>query len=158
MEDIKYKNNRFMFAYRVSAIIYNSDKTKVLLFNGNDRNYYMLPGGKVKELEKSIEAIKREIREETGFDNLEFELVGISEEIIKNNEDNIQQITLTYKTIYNEEIDNEEFKSIESDWINFKWVRIDELNKYEIHPNGVANILNGKNVTKITHIIENKDF
>ena len=49
MEDIKYENNKFKFAYRVSAIIYNVDKTKILLFTGNDSEFYMLPGGKVKE-------------------------------------------------------------------------------------------------------------
>ena len=43
----------------------------------------MLPGGKVHELEKSEEAIKREIIEELGLNNLKFDLVGISEEIVK---------------------------------------------------------------------------
>lgn len=154
MEDIKYENNKFKFAYRVSAIIYNFDKTKILLFTGNDSDYYMLPGGKVKELEESIEAIKREILEETGFENLNFELTGISEEIIKNDKDNIQQITFTYETIYNEKIDNEEFKSIESDWINFKWVKKEDLGKYNIHPNCVVNMLDRENIKKITHIVE----
>lgn len=108
----------------------------------------MLPGGKVKELEESIEAIKREIKEETGFENLDFELVGISEEIIKANEENVQQITFTYTTIYNEKICNQQFKSIESDWINFKWVRIDELSKCKIHPNCVVEMVEGKNIKK----------
>lgn len=158
MNDIKYENNNFKFAYRVSAIIYNLDKTKILLFTGNDSDYYMLPGGKVKELEESIEAIKREIKEETGFENLDFELVGISEEIIKANEENVQQITFTYTTIYNEKICNQQFKSIESDWINFKWVRIDELSKCKIHPNCVVEMLEGKNIKKITHTIESRIF
>ena len=66
MCDIKYKNSNYNFAYRVSALIFNKEKTKILLFYGNDTNFYMLPGGKVKELEKSNEAIKREIQEEIG--------------------------------------------------------------------------------------------
>ena len=64
MCDIKYKNSNYNFVYRVSALIFNKEKTKILLFYGNDTNFYMLPGGKVKELEKSNEAIKREIQEE----------------------------------------------------------------------------------------------
>ena len=43
----------------------------------------MLSGGKVKELEECIEAIKREIYEELRFTNLNFKYIGISEEIIK---------------------------------------------------------------------------
>ena len=43
------KNENFNFAYRVSAIMYNEDETKILLFYGDDMDFYMLPGGKVKE-------------------------------------------------------------------------------------------------------------
>ena len=53
MCDIKYKNSNYNFVYRVSALIFNKEKTKILLFYGNDTNFYMLPGGKVKELEKA---------------------------------------------------------------------------------------------------------
>lgn len=152
MEDIKYENNKFKFAYRVSAIIYNSDKTKILLFTGNDSNFYMLPGGKVKELEKSTDAIKREIKEEIGFENLDFELAGISEEIVKNNNENIQQITLTYRCIYNGEITKETFKSIEADWINLKWVNVNEIEQYKIHPQNIQIMV--KDYNTIKHLVE----
>ena len=98
MCDIKYKNSNYNFAYRVSALIFNKEKTKILLFYGNDTNFYMLPGGKVKELEKSNEAIKREIQEEIGWKDLKFDFIGVSEEIVKSNKANIQEITLTYKS------------------------------------------------------------
>ena len=152
VKDIKYNDDKFVFIYRVSALIFNKDKTKILLFFGNDVDYYMLPGGKVHQLEKSEDAIKREIAEELGFKELEFELVGISEEVVKDNENNIQQITLTYKCIYEYEIQKETFKSIESDWINFKWVDIKELNNYKTHPSNIINMINNSNV--INHFIE----
>ena len=81
MNDIKYRNGNFNFAYRVSAIIYNADETKILLFYGDDMDFYMLPGGKVKEQENSVNAIKREIYEELGYENLEFKFAGVSEEL-----------------------------------------------------------------------------
>ena len=149
MNDIKYDKDNFSFAYRVSAIIYNSDKTKILLFRGNDRNFYMLPGGKVHELEKSEDAIRREIKEEIGFEDLEFEMAGVSEEIVK--EKNIHQITFTYKTIYKDEIKEEKFKSIETDWINFEWVDVNKLNNYEIHPSNIIKMLNN---SKFEHLVE----
>ena len=152
MNDIKYDRDNFSFAYRVSAIIYNKDKTKILLFYGNDMDYYMLPGGKVHQLEKSEDAIKREIIEELGFDNLKFDLVGISEEIVKDKKNDIHQITLTYKCIYEDEISKEPFKSIESDWINFKWVAINELDNYKIHPSNIKDMV--KNDNNINHLVE----
>lgn len=152
IKDIKYKEGSFFFLYRVSALIFNKDKTKILLFYGNDSDYYMLPGGKVHELERSEEAIKREINEELGFKDLEFNLVGISEEIVRDKENYIQQITLTYKCIYENEIEKESFKSIESDWINFKWVDINKLNNYKIHPSNVKELI--KNSDSINHLVE----
>ena len=152
MRDIKYDRDNFSFAYRASAIIYNKDKTKILLFYGNDMDYYMLPGGKVHQLEKSEDAIKREIIEELGFNNLKFDLVGISEEIVKDKKNDIHQITLTYKCIYKDEISKEQFKSIESDWINFKWVDINELDNYKIHPSNVKELI--KNSDSINHLVE----
>lgn len=152
MDDIKYNKDNFFFIYRVSALIFNKDKTKILLFYGDDMDYYMLPGGKVHQLEKSKDAIKREIFEELGFKDLEFNLVGISEEIVKDEENDIQQLTLTYKAIYKDEIYEEIFKSIESDWINFKWVDTKELNNYKIHPSNVKNMI--KNSDTINHLVE----
>ena len=153
MNDIKYQNGKFNFAYRVSALIFDKEKTKILLFHGKNNNFYMLPGGKVKELEESHVAIKREIEEELGWRDLEFDFLGVSEEIIKSEDRNIHQLTLTYKSTYNDIVSNEKFESIESDWINFKWVKIAEIDKYEIHPTKITNFI--KDNGKITHIIDN---
>lgn len=152
MNDIKYRNGNFNFAYRVSAIIYNTDETKILLFYGNDMDFYMLPGGKVKEQEKSEDAIKREIFEELGYENLQFDFVGISEELIAEKDTYIQEITITYKCKYTENIENDGFKSKENDWMNFKWVDINSLNEYNIHPSKITLMINNNT----NHIIEEK--
>lgn len=150
MEDIKYKKDKFNFVYRSSAIIYNKDKNKILLFYGNESDFYMLPGGKVKEMETSINAIQREVKEELNYENLSFEFVGVSEEIISNKNEDIHEITLTYKCIYDEEIPELPFKSLESDWINFKWVNINELKNYKIHPSNIIEMI----LNKKCHLIE----
>ena len=151
MKDIKIEENDFNFAYRVSAIIYNRDKSKILLFYGNDMNFYMLPGGKVQRLEKSEQAIKREIKEELGFDNLSFKLTGISEEIIKRNDENIQEITFTYECIYYGKILDKPFKSIENDWIDFIWIDLKDIDKYVIHPTKTKEIIKNED---LVHIVE----
>ncbi len=124
----------------------------ILLFRGNNSKFYMLPGGKVKELEKSSAAIKREIEEEIGWKNIEFDFLGVSEEIVKSKDENIHQLTLTYKGTYNDIVSKEKFESIESDWINFQWIKIAELDKYEIHPTKIKDFI--KNSGKINHIVE----
>ena len=74
--NLDFEIDNIRFNARASAIIYNKDKTKVLLFKIVDRDYFMLPGGRIEIYEDSLNAIKREIKEETGFD-LEFELCSI---------------------------------------------------------------------------------
>ena len=130
--------------------IYNEDETKILLFYGDDMDFYMLPGGKVKEQEKSIDAIKREIYEELGYKNLEFKFAGVSEELISEKDKFIQEITITYKCKYNGDIKEKYFKSKESDWINFKWVEINKLDKFNIHPSKISSIVNKSS----NHIVE----
>ena len=58
--NIDFVNEKYRFNARSSAIIYNTDKTKVLLFNvGDNRDFYMLPGGRIMHFENSKEPIPR---------------------------------------------------------------------------------------------------
>lgn len=152
MEDIKCDGNNFHFIYRAGALIFNKDKSKVLLYYGNGANFYMLPGGKVKGLETSKEAIKRELNEELGYDNLEFEMVGINEEIVRTNEFNAHQLTLIYKCIFDKEIKDKKFKGIDSDYNNFEWIDITELNNIKTYPKDISQMI--KNDNMINHIVE----
>ena len=85
-EDLKFKTDNFDFHSRASVIIYNKDKSKVLLFKVEDeRDFYLLPGGKIHINEDSLSAIKREVKEELGYD-LEFTFISINENfLIKEN-------------------------------------------------------------------------
>lgn len=147
--DIKYINDNYQFLYRVSAIILNKEEDKILLFKVKERNFYLLPGGKVNEKETSINAIKRELKEELDFSDLSFELKAISEEFV--NDKNIfnQQINLIYKTIYKEEINNNIIVSKEGDWCYFEWINIDELDNINVYPNNIKEILNSKSIKQI---------
>ena len=137
-EDIKYEHDKFNFAYRVASVIYNNDKSKILLFKGKTMNYYMLPGGKVKELEKSNDAIKREISEEIGWKDLKYKVIGVGEDIIHENNKNIHEITILYETVYKNDIIILKFNGLESNWIGFEWVDIQSLDNYYIHIQNVS--------------------
>ena len=62
--NLDFEIDNIRFNARASAIIYNKDKTKVLLFKIVDRDYFMLPGGRIEIYEDSLNAVKREIKEE----------------------------------------------------------------------------------------------
>ena len=151
--DIRYTNNEFQFLLRVSIIIFNKDESKVLLFNVEGRKFYMLPGGKIGELEESIDAAKREVKEELGWDNLKYNFLGISEEFVNDKGYNNQQINLIYKGIYNNDIEQIEFKGLEGDWINFKWIDIKDIDNYQIYPSMVKEMVKDSN--KIYHSVDN---
>ena len=153
--DIRYINNDFQFLLRVSALIYNEDKSKILIFNVNGRDFYLLPGGKINELEESIDAIKREIKEELGWDNIDYKFSGVCEEIVNFKGYNNHQIDLIYTGVYKEKIESFEFKGIEGDWINFKWIDTDDIDKYNIYPNIVKEMVKDK-TDKIYHSISNE--
>lgn len=150
MKDIRYKANNYQFHYRTSAIIYNKDKTKILLFKSSNRDFYMLPGGKVNELESSEDALKREVQEETGLEINIIDFKCFSECVVTDKEMTYQQVEAIYEASYNDEINNDEFNGLEGNWILFKWFNINNLDNILIEPKGIKDILkNNKN-----HIVD----
>lgn len=150
MKDIRYKENNYQFHYRTSAIIYNNDKTKILLFKSSNRDFYMLPGGKVNELESSEDALKREVQEETGLEISIIDFKCFSECVVTDKETTYQQVEAIYEASYNDEINNAEFNGLEGNWILFKWFNINDLDNVLIEPKEIKDMLkNNKN-----HIVD----
>ncbi len=151
--DIKYVDKDYQFIYRTSAVIFNQDFTKVLLFNVEGRKVYMLPGGKVNQREDSLSAIKREVKEELGYDNIEFSCLAISEEFVLDKGFYNQQINVIYQGVFRDEINDVKFKGLEGDWINFEWVNVSEIDNYNIYPSDIKKAV--KNPNMMVHIVEN---
>ena len=153
--NLDFQKDNFRFNARVSAIIYNKDKMKVLLFKVEDgRDYYLLPGGRISINEDSKTAIKREIKEELGFD-LDFDLCSIQENFVKKDNVDIMQYCFCYKSIYNEEIKNDILKCLDNEGQNFHWINIDDLDNIKLLPKSSKELIK-KNNTSIIHIIESE--
>ncbi len=148
--DYEIINNRFNA--RVSSIIYNRDKTKILLFKMKDRNFYMLPGGRIELNEDSLTAIKREIMEELNFD-LEFQLCAIQENFLKLLDKNIMQYCFCYKSIYNGDVTEGKFVCKDNDSQIFEWVDLKKLPNILIKPESTLGLAL-ENTSSIKHIIE----
>ncbi len=154
MKDVRFKDSEtnVEFLLRTSAIIYNSSKTKILLFHPLQRKVYMLPGGKVEQLEKTEDAIKREIIEELGWE-LDFDFIGISEEFLYNKDEKTQFINVIYEAVYNNEVIDETFFGKEGDWATFNWVDLKELDNIPLHPREIKDIALG-NVNHVINIVK----
>ena len=52
--NLDFEKDNYRFNARASVIIFNTDKTKILLFKVEDgRDYYLLPGGRIEIFEDS---------------------------------------------------------------------------------------------------------
>ena len=149
--NLDFEIDNVRFNARASAIIYNKDKTKVLLFKIIDRDCFMLPGGRIEIYEDSLTAIKREINEETGF-NLEFELCSIQENFLQKDDKKIMQYCFCYKSIYNQDITQESFICNDNKGQIFYWVNINDLQNYKLLPNSSYELI--KTSKNIKHTIE----
>lgn len=150
--DITYKKDNYQFILRTSIIIFNKNMNKILLFQVNNKKFYMLIGGKINELETSIDAIKREIKEEINLEVGNIEFVCLSEEFVNAKGFNNHQINVIYKGIYNDEIKDAKFIGLEGDWCHYEWIDINKLDNYEIYPNIVKDIV--RNPEKKYHKVD----
>ena len=150
--DLDYKIDNNRFNARVSSIIYNNDKTKILLFKMKDCDFYMLPGGRIEMNEDSLSAVKREISQELGFD-LDFTLCSIQENFLKLKDTNIMQYCFCYKTIYDGKINDEKFICRDNNSQVFEWVNLNKLSNITIKPSSTCKLIQDDR-NDIKHIIE----
>lgn len=149
--NLDFVKDNYRFNARASAIILNKDKSKVLLFKVEDgRDYFLLPGGRIEFYEDSLNAIKREIMEELGY-NIEFSLCSIQENFVAKDNQKISQYCFCYKGIFDGTIDRYKFVCNDNDGQYFYWIDIDKLSNYKIYPESTIKLINSD---KLEHIIE----
>ena len=144
-KDISFLMDNTKYNSRVSAIILSSDAKKILLHTVNGFDFYLLPGGRIKLKETGLEAIKRELNEEINLKNIELKERAFIENIfIFNNTfyHEIQQIFVTKLNSTNIQIQNcEEFVSAENSDLIYKWVNINDIEKYNLKPFCLKNLI-----------------
>ncbi len=116
----------------IKAIII--DKTRLLtvhMKSDDGKEYYTLPGGKQKPDELMLDALKREVKEETGYDISPKSLLFIREGF--NNESQHHRIEFMFicETIGEP---NEDALKYDENQIGVKWLNIDNITHEELHP------------------------
>ena len=155
--DVKFKEKEYSFHYRVVGVIVKDDKYLVQNIGGKD--YYVLPGGHVNIGETSIDAIRREIREEVGIEveEKDCKLFCYNENIFKR-DDKIEHWLEQYYIISTdvELADSWEFVENDIDGIKtlkYNFIESDKINEIDLKPEILKEILKNKKFDNIFHNI-----
>jgi|SRR6056297_3665775 len=112
----------------VGAVILNSE-AKVLICKSNKWNHkYVIPGGHIEAGESMEEALVREVKEETGLDVFEIELLGITESIYSRSFQNKKHfifVDFICRSNSNDVTLNEEAQS-------YEWINLTEIENYNL--------------------------
>lgn len=158
MEDISLKVGEHLLNYRVSAVIRNGNK--ILVHHGIKKDHYTLPGGRVKDGESTITALKREIKEEMGFDTEYVKPFSFIENFFEMNDKNYHELLVTHELKF---IDKEVYKKqriepIEEEKkgkLEFAWMDIEELQNVTFLPQKLLEYLK-KDSKEFVHIINDE--
>ena len=120
----------------IKAIII--DKTRLLVVHMRDeegKEYYTLPGGKQRPDELMLDALKREVREETGYDVEPKSLLFIRE--------GFKEQSHRIEFMFICDIVGEKQAELQYDvnQIGTKWISIDNILHEELYPADMRNII-----------------
>lgn len=157
-KDIVYEQNNIVFNYRVAIVIRNNNK--ILIQKDNRCNYYILPGGRCKLGESSIDAAIREFKEETGINTKSTKSLGMIENFFTSNFNGkkYHEILIIHELEF---INTNDYKSdyinnVEDDkneFINFEWINVEDLYNIDLKPKIIIDIIKSN---EYKHVI-NKD-
>ncbi len=145
-KDVIIKDGEYKFNYRVAAVFVNKDR--ILLQSTAEDSYLALPGGRVKYNETTIEALKREIKEELGvtLKDSEMTLIHVAENFFGHNGKRFHELLFVYR-INNKEVNKkEEIKVIDKETAINKWYPIDSLKSMDVRPSIIVDSIKTKRI------------
>lgn len=158
-KDLKIYMDDYKFKVRVAGIIIENNHVLVESYDGFD--VFTLPGGHVTISETTKKAVKRELEEEIGKKVVIDKLLCIMENFYINNKgENTHCLDFFYLANFERKVDDlNNFSSDEIDHgvhmhHDYKWLSIDELDKYDLKPNGIIKIIRDKKYDNVFHMIQ----
>ena len=149
--DLSIKIEDKVFNYRVGLMIQKGENILVE-FNPNI-NFTTIPGGRVKTLENSIEALKRELNEEmhVEINSEEIKMKAFIENFFEMDNKKYHELYILYKININE--DDIRFINVKENYDSvssyYEWVNINELDKVNLLPSVLRTLRKDDNFESI---------
>lgn len=131
---------------RALSLVVINHNNKTLVSPGYDKvkksNFYRLLGGGVKFSETSLEALKREIKEELGLEITEPVLLNVEENIFNYNGEPAHEICFFYKADFldKDNYKKNEFQVLDSPSHRAIWLELNKDNINKIKPGGSLSV------------------
>ena len=147
--DISIKLDDYKLNVRTCAFI--RCKGEILVCEHKNKNYYSLPGGRVKVGEDSKEALLRELKEELNYDLGENDLriTRVIENFFVSKGQNVHEYLFVYLCDLDESLYNGDFKNLENENITMNWVKEEAFILFDVEPGVIKGIISNPNVEHI---------
>lgn len=143
MKDVSVMFDDIKFNYRVGLIIEKNNQ--IIIESSRVVEFSLIPGGRVKTLESTSQAMKREIKEEMGVDIEESEIVGkgLIQSFFKLDNKRYHELFFIYKlTLSNDDtrFDNVS-DNLDSETNYYQWINKNTLEENNVLPNALKDII-----------------
>ena len=152
--DVNFSVGENRFNYRVAAIIECGDK--VILDKSKEVDFWNLPGGRVKIDEDTFSALKREMKEEIGFEiTCEPTLVAIIENFYEMWGKKVSELDFIYKIEIGKDDElakKQNFESFDNPSIIYHWFNKSDVKNQKCLPKTIYELVERKD-DNFKHII-----
>ncbi len=155
MKDLSLMIDDVKFNFRSGLMISKGDD--ILVECNPNIDFVILPGGRVKTLESTLEALKREIKEEMGIilKDEEVKFISIIENFFELDNKKYHELYFLYKlNVKDDKRFKKDMKNMDSKQSYYKWVNKNKLKEVNLLPEVLIETINSIN---ISHFI-NKDL
>ena len=156
--DLRFKTEEFNFGMRASVVILNEERDKVLVHHSLKFSHRALPGGGIAGLETSMETAKRELEEEIGVEIEVENCIAVVENFFEAKGMKQHEVQFVHIAKFKdaEMYKKETFEPAEEHKkgkLEFMFIPINELEKYDLKPTCLIDIIKKQKFNETTHLI-----
>lgn len=154
--EVKFKTDTFNYYNRAVGVIKQNDKYLIMCVD--DAPYYHLPGGHTHIGENSLDAVKREIKEELDYDVVDAKLFCIQENFYEKKGLAHHGVEYYYLIEIEKNIEPVDRVVIENDrgtkkHLAIRWVTADELTNVDLQPPTIKDLILNGGLDRLIHLI-----